>query len=219
VDAAQRRVSDELDTATKLTDRRARIITGPELRAPPFAAAGAGARAGKCWTTARGDDAMRNLLLGGRAGKESPAYASPEAATPTCGTAQLTGPRSGSRIWRLGDGFADSRPAVAGRDGGWYKVRVMDGPQLPGKPAVDPAVAEVEHASLRYGIGYGHDQWGRSLAARNGDEPMPVRSARSRRGLQSARVRSGPDQWPGRRSGLTGSGQPATRSWIGRRRA
>jgi hypothetical protein len=34
VDLAQRRVSDELDTATQRLIDEARIITGPDLRAP-----------------------------------------------------------------------------------------------------------------------------------------------------------------------------------------
>ena len=77
MDAAQHRLSDELDTATQRLIDDARIMTISDLRAPSLLPG---------WTRghvlshlARGADAMRNLLRGARAGQDRPAYASPEA--------------------------------------------------------------------------------------------------------------------------------------------
>ena len=77
MDAAQRRLNDELDTATQRLIDEARMMASSDLRAPSLLPGWS--RAHVLSHLARGADAMRNLLTGARAGQDRPAYASPQA--------------------------------------------------------------------------------------------------------------------------------------------
>src|SRR5215471_20227264 len=79
MDAAQRQLSDQIDHATQRLLGTARVIAEPDLRAPSLLPGWS--RAHILAHLARGADAMRNLLVGARAGQDRPAYASPQART------------------------------------------------------------------------------------------------------------------------------------------
>src|SRR5580704_11831067 len=63
--------------ATQRLIDEARLLAGPDLRAPSLLPGWS--RAHVLAHLARGADAMRNLLVGARAGQDRPAYASAEA--------------------------------------------------------------------------------------------------------------------------------------------
>ena len=74
MDAAQRKLSDQIDLATQRLLGTARVITEPDLRTPSLLPGWT--RAHVLAHLARGADAMRNLLVGARDGQDRPAYAS-----------------------------------------------------------------------------------------------------------------------------------------------
>jgi maleylpyruvate isomerase len=212
VDVAQRRVSDELDAATQRLIDEARIITGPDLRAPSLLPGWS--RAHVLAHLARGADAMRNLLIGARAGQDRPAYASPTARAADIDRSAAAGAKE------LLEDLADSAMAlrtVARQlpDEAWrYQLHVLDGPRFPASQLLTRRLAEVELHHCDLGIGYGHDRWSSVFAAMELGEPM--RSQRAERlgysQPESVRARSiAPKIAPYR------PGQPLPGSWIGRR--
>ena len=66
MDAAQRQLTDELDTATQRLIDEARLMTGADLQAPSLLPGWS--RAHVVAHLARDADAMRSLLIGARAG-------------------------------------------------------------------------------------------------------------------------------------------------------
>jgi maleylpyruvate isomerase len=213
VDVAQHRVSDELDTATQRLIDEARIITGPDLRAPSLLPGWS--RAHVLAHLARGADAMRNLLIGARAGQDRPAYASAGARAADIDVSAAAGARE------LVEDLAASAMAlrtVARQlpDEAWrYELRVLEGSRFPASQLLTRRLAEVELHHCDLGIGYGHDQWSAAFAAMELDEPM--RSQRTERlgysQPESVRARSMARKIPPYRPG-----QPLPGSWIGRRR-
>ena len=214
MDVAQRRVSDELDTATQRLIDEARIVTGPGLRAPSLLPGWS--RAHVLAHLARGADAMRNLLIGARAGRDRAAYASPGARAADIDTSAAAGAKE------LLEDLADSAMAlrtVARQlpDEAWrYQLRVLDGARFPASQLLTRRLAEVELHHCDLGIGYGHDQWSAVFAAMELDEPM--RSQRAERlgysQPESVRARSMARTIPPYRPG-----RPLPGSWIGRPRA
>ena len=77
MDAVQRQLSDQLDQATQSLLGTAREISDSELRQPSLLPGWT--RAHVLAHLARGADAMRNLLVGARAGQDRPAYLSAQA--------------------------------------------------------------------------------------------------------------------------------------------
>jgi len=214
VDVAQRRVSDQLDAATQRLIDEARIMTGPDLRArsllPDWS------RAHVLAHLARGADAMRNLLIGARAGQDRAAYASPEARAADIDRSAAAGAKD------LLEDLADSAMAlrtVARQlpDEAWsYQLRVLNGTRFPASQLLTRRLAEVELHHCDLGIGYGHDQWSAVFAAMELDEPM--RSQRAERlgysQPESVRAKSMARTIPPYRPG-----RPLPGSWIGRRQA
>jgi maleylpyruvate isomerase len=213
VDVAQRRVSDELDAATQRLIDEARIITGPDLRAPSLLPGWS--RAHVLAHLARGADAMRHLLIGARGGQDRAAYASPRARAADIDRSAAAGARE------LLEDLADSAMAlrtVARQlpDEAWrYQLRVLDSARFPASQLLTRRLAEVELHHCDLGIGYGHDQWSTVFAAMELDEPM--RSQRAERlgysQPESVRARSMARTIPPYRPG-----QPLPGSWIGRPR-
>jgi maleylpyruvate isomerase len=214
VDAAQRQLNDELDMATQRLVDEARIMTRSDLQAPSLLPGWS--RAHVLSHLARGADAMRNLLIGARAGRDRPAYASPQARNADIDTsaaaeakdlvADLAGSAMALRT------VARQLPDIAWR----YQVRILDSPRFPASQLLARRLAEVELHHCDLGIGYGHDQWSAVFATMELDEPM--RSQRTQRlsylQPQSVRARSGT-----RKIAPYQAGQPLPGSWIGRRRA
>ena len=205
---------DELDTATQRLIDDARIMTELDLRAPSLLPGWS--RAHILAHLARGADAMRNLLVGARAGQDRPAYASPQARNADIDSSAAAGAKE------LVDDLASSAMALRTvalqlPDKAWrYQVRVLDSPRFPADQLLTRRLAEVELHHCDLGIGYGHDQWSAFYAAMELDEPM--RSQRAERlgysQPESVRARSMARKMPPYRPGQSLPG-----SWIGRRRA
>ena len=207
-------MSDELDAATQRLIDEARIITEPDLRAPSLLPGWS--RAHVLAHLARGADAMRNLLIGARAGQDRPAYASSKAREADIDRS------AAARAKELVEDLADSAMAlrtVARQlpDEAWrYPLHVLDSARFPASQLLTRRLAEVELHHCDLGIGYGHDQWSAFYAAMELDEPM--RSQRAERlgysQPESVRARSMARKMPPYRPGQSLPG-----SWIGRRRA
>ena len=214
MDVAQRRVSDELDAATQRLIDEARIITGPGLRAPSLLPGWS--RAHVLAHLARGADAMRNLLIGARAGRDRAAYASSGARAADIDTTAAAGAKE------LLEDLADSAMAlrtVARQlpDEAWrYQLRVLDGARFPASQLLTRRLAEVELHHCDLGIGYGHDQWSAVFAAMELDEPM--RSQRAER-LGYSQPESGRATGRGRTSAPDRPRPPRPPTGVGRPRA
>ena len=214
MDAAQRRLNDELDTATQRLIDEARIMTTSDLQAPSLLPGWS--RAHVLSHLARGADAMRNLLAGARAGRDRPAYASPQARDADIDTGAAAGARE------LVDDLVGSAMAlrtVARQlpDIAWrYRVQMPDSPRFPASQLLARRLAEVELHHCDLGIGYGHDQWSAVFATMELDEPL--RSQRTQR-LSYVQPESVRDRSMARKMAPYRAGQPLPGSWIGRRRA
>jgi maleylpyruvate isomerase len=169
-------------------------MTEPDLRAPSLLPGWS--RAYILAHLARGADAMRNLLVGARAGQDRPAYASPRPAPPTSPTAQLPAPKE------LMEGLAGSAMALRTvalqlPDQAWrYQVRMPGSPRFPASQLLTRRLAEVELHHCDLGIG---------TATTNGPPYLPRWNSGSRCGPSapsgsaiSSPSRSGPNRWPGR---------------------
>lgn len=213
MDAAQCRLNDELDLATQRLIDDARLLTEADLRAPSLLPGWS--RAHVVAHLARGADAMRNLLVGARAGQDRPAYARPQARHADIDRSAAAG------AGELADDLAGSAMAfrtVARQlpDPAWrYQVRVLDSPRFPASQLLIRRLAEVELHHCDLGIGYGHDQWSPAFAATELDEPMRSQRAERRgyRQPESVRARSAARKAPPYRPG-----QPLPGSWISGRR-
>jgi maleylpyruvate isomerase len=214
VDAAQRRLNDELDTAMQRLIDEARIMTGSDLRAPSLLPGWS--RAHVLSHLARGADAMRNVLVGARAGQDRPAYASPEVRHADVDRS------AAAEAKELVDDLVSSAMALRTvvrqlPDTAWrYQVRMLDSPRFPATQLLARRLAEVELHHCDLGIGYGHDQWSAVFGTMELDEPM--RSQRTERlgyiQPESVRARSMARKVPPYRAG-----RPLPGSWIGRQRA
>jgi maleylpyruvate isomerase len=214
VDAAQHRLNDVLDTATQRLIDEARMMAGPDLRAPSLLPGWS--RAHVLAHLARGADAMRNLLMGARAGQDRAAYASAEARNADIHKSAAAGAKE------LADDLAGSAMAlrtVARQlpDEAWrYQVRVLDSPPFQASQLLIRRLAEVELHHCDLGIGYGHEQWPAVFAAMELDEPMRSQRVQRLGYIQPGSVRASsmarttPPYRPGR---------PLPGSWIGGRRA
>jgi maleylpyruvate isomerase len=214
VDAAQRQVLDELDTATQRPIDDARIMTEPDLRAPSLLPGWS--RAYILAHLARGADAMRNLLIGARAGQDRPAYASPRPAPPTSPTAQLPAPKE------LMEGLAGSAMALRTvalqlPDQAWrYQVRMPGSPRFPASQLLTRRLAEVELHHCDLGIGYSHDQWSAVFTTMELGEPLRSQRAERLSYIQPESVRA---QSMARKIPPYKPSQPLPGSWIGRHQA
>ena len=170
MDAAQRELINELDTATQRLIDEARLMTGPDLRAPSLLPGWS--RAHVLAHLARDADAMRNLLVGARDGQDRLAYASPEARNADIGTSAAAG------ATELVDDLVSSAMAlrtVARQlpDAAWrYQVQVLGSPRFPASQLLTRRLAEVELHHCDLGIGYGHHHWPAVFATMELSEPL-----------------------------------------------
>jgi len=214
VDAALRQLNDELDTATQRLIDEARLMTGSDLRAPSLLPGWS--RAHVLAHLARDADAMRNLLIGARAGQDRLAYASPEARNADIDNS------AAAEAKELVDDMASSAMALRAvalqlPDKAWrYQVRLLESPRFPASQLLTRRLAEVELHHCDLGIGYSHHQWSAVFATMELDEPL--RSQRAERlgyvQPESVRARSMARTIPPYRPG-----RPLPGSWIGRPRA
>jgi maleylpyruvate isomerase len=214
VDAAQRQLTDELDTATQRLIDEARLMTGPDLRAPSLLPGWS--RAHVLAHLARDADAMRNLLIGARTGQDLPAYASIEVRNAGIDASAAAGPAE------LADDLASSAMAlrtVARQlpEAAWrYQVQVLDSPRFPASQLLTRRLAEVELHHCDLGIGYSHHEWSAVFATMELGEPLRSQRAERLGYRQPESVRANsmarkiPPYQPSR---------PLPGSWIGRRPA
>jgi maleylpyruvate isomerase len=212
VEAAQRRLSDDLDTATQRLIDEARLLSGADLRAPSLLPGWS--RGHVLAHLARGADATRSLLAGARAGQHRPAYASyadRDAAIDRSAAA---------RAEDLLDDLAGSAMALRTvvrhlPDPAWrYQVQGLGGGPFPASQLLIRRLAEVELHHCDLGIGYGPGQWLASFREMDLDEPMRGQRAGrlGYRQAESVRARSMAREIPPYRPG-----RPLPGSWLGRR--
>jgi maleylpyruvate isomerase len=170
MDAAQRQLSDQIDHATQRLLGTARVIAEPDLRAPSLLPGWT--RAHVLAHLARGADAMRNLLVGARAGQDRPAYLSAQAR----GADIEHG--AGLAAKELMADLADS--AMAFRtiskqlpgDAWRFPVRVLGSQRFPAAQLLTRRLVEVELHHCDLGAGYGPGDWPATFAAMELAEPM-----------------------------------------------
>jgi maleylpyruvate isomerase len=212
MDAALRRLSDELDAATQRLLDEARLLTRSDLKAPSLLPDWS--RAHVLAHLARSADAMRNLLAGARAGQDRPGYASPQAREADIEVGAAAEAKD------LADDLAASAMAfrtVARQlpDQAWdYRVLMPDGMRLPARALLTWRLAEVELHHCDLGIGYGYEQWGAAFAEMELGEPL--RSRRAER-VDYAPTESVRDRSKARKVPPYRPSQPLPGSWIGRR--
>jgi maleylpyruvate isomerase len=170
MDAAQRQLSDQIDHATQRLLGTARVMATPDLRAPSLLPG---------WTRghvlahlARGADAMRNLLVGARAGEDRPAYLSAEA------RAADIEHGAGLEAKELVTDLADSAMALRTiskqlPDDAWqFPVLILDSQRFPAEQLLTRRLVEVELHHCDLGAGYGPADWPAAFATMELDEPM-----------------------------------------------
>ncbi len=170
VDAAQRHLSDQIDHATQRLLGAARIITGPDLRQPSLLPGWT--RAHVLAHLARGADAMRNLLIGARSGRERPAYVSAKARA-----ADIEDSARQDAKELMAD-LADSAMAFRAiarqlPDDAWrFPVRILDSAPFPAAQLLTRRLVEVELHHCDLGTGYGPADWPAAFATMELAEPM-----------------------------------------------
>lgn len=210
MDAAQRRLSDDLDAATQRLIDDARIIPAPDLRKPSLLPGWS--RAHVLAHLARNADAMRNILIAARAGRQRPAYASAEAREADIG--QSAGAEAKVLVADLADTAMALRTVMRELpDEAWrFGVRILDSTTFPASDLLVRRLAEVELHHCDLGIGYGPGQWSQLYAELDLDEPMRSQRA-DRLGFiqpESVRATSAARKIPPYRAGppLPGIGRP-----------
>jgi maleylpyruvate isomerase len=170
-------MSDELDAATQRLIDEARIITGPDLRAPSLLPGWT--RAHVLTHLARGADAMRNLLVGARAGQDRPAYLSAQARSADIERGASLGAKE------LMADLADSAMAFRSvsrqlpGDAWRFPVRILGSAPFPAAELLIRRLVEVELHHCDLGTGYGPADWPAAFASTRLAEPM--RSQRQER--------------------------------------
>jgi maleylpyruvate isomerase len=211
MDIALRELSDRIDQATQRLLDQARVITEPDLRAPSLLPG---------WTRARvlahvalGADAMRNLLIGVRAGQDRSGHATAEAHE--AGHEHSAAQRPEQLMADLADSAMALR-TVARRlpaDQWQVAVRVPGLPPFPAAELLTRRLVEVELHHCDLGAGYGPADWPAAFAAM--DLPEPMRSWREDRLGYPAEPQ--PPLTPPRAPAPWNPGRPLPGSWIGKR--
>jgi maleylpyruvate isomerase len=181
MDAAQHRLSDQIDHATQRLLGTARVIAEPDLREPSLLPGWT--RAHVLAHLARGADAMRNLLVGARAGQDRPAYDSEQARA--AGIEHGAGRPAKELVTDLADSAMALRTISRQLpDAAWdFPVRILDSAQFPAGQLLTRRLVEVELHHCDLGTGYGPADWPATFAAMELAEPM-----RSQRGERVERA-------------------------------
>jgi maleylpyruvate isomerase len=170
MDAAQRRLSDQIDDATQRLLGTARVIAEPDLRAPALLPGWT--RAHVLAHVARSADAMRNLLIGARSGQDRPAYVSQQAREAdiehgaTLAAKELMADLASSAM-----AFRTITRQLP--DDAWqYQVRILDSARFPAAQLLTRRLVEVELHHCDLGTGYGPADWPAAFATMELAEPM-----------------------------------------------
>jgi maleylpyruvate isomerase len=194
VDTALRQLSDQLDDATQRLLSSARVIAEPDLRAPSLLPGWS--RAHVLAHLARNADALRNLLIGARAGQDRPAYASQEARAADI-ERSARAPAKELTADLAAAAMALRTVIRQLPDATWQvPVRILDSAPFPAAEVLTRRLVEVELHHGDLGTGYGPASWPVAFAAMDLGEPM-----RSWRQDRLARETSS--------DGATGTGRPS----------
>jgi maleylpyruvate isomerase len=177
MDAVQRELSDQVDSATQRLLDDARTLSEADLRAPSLLPGWT--RAHVLAHVARNADAMRNLLVGARSGQAGQAYASAQARE--AGIEQGAGQSAADLMADLADSAMALR-AVARQlpDEAWqFQVQTLDSAPFPAAGLLTRRLVEVELHHCDLGSGYGPADWPAAFAVT--DLPEPMRSQRQDR--------------------------------------
>ena len=170
MDAAQRQLNDQIDSATQRLLDAARVIAEPDLRAPSLLPGWT--RAHVLAHLARGADAMRNLLIGARSGQDRPAYVNAEARA--ADIEHGAGMSAKELMADLADSAMAFRTVVRQLpDAAWQvPVRVLDSAPFPAAQLLTRRLVEVELHHCDLGIGYCRADWPSAFAAMELAEPL-----------------------------------------------
>jgi maleylpyruvate isomerase len=170
MDAAQRQLSDQVDHATQRLLGAARVIADADLRAPSLLPGWT--RAHVLAHLARGADAMRNLLIGARAGQDRPGYVSEAAREADIENgARLTAKELAADL--AGSAMAFRTIARQLPDDAWqFRVRIAGSAQFPAAQLLARRLVEVELHHCDLGTGYGPGDWPAAFATMELAEPM-----------------------------------------------
>jgi maleylpyruvate isomerase len=170
VDAAQRRLCDQIDDATQRLLGTARVIAEPDLRQPSLLPGWT--RAHVLAHLARGADAMRTILIGARSGEDRPAYASAEAREADI---ERTAAQQAKEL--MAD-VADSSMALRTidrqlPDRAWaHPVRILGSAPFPAGQLLTRRLVEVELHHCDLAAGYSPADWPAAFASMELAEPM-----------------------------------------------
>jgi maleylpyruvate isomerase len=170
VDAALRQLNDQLDQATQRVLDAARVLPEADLREPSLLPGWT--RAHVVAHLARNADAMRNLLIGARAGQHRLAYASAQAREADIETGAARSSRD--LLTDLADSAMALRTVIRQLPGeAWvFPVRMLDSEPFPAALLLTRRLAEVELHHCDLGIGYDAARWPSSFAQMPLPEPM-----------------------------------------------
>ena len=170
MDAAQRRLCDQIDDATQRLLGTARVIAEPDLRQPSLLPGWT--RAHVLAHLARGADAMRTILIGARSGEDRPAYASAEAREADI---ERTAAQQAKEL--MAD-VADSSMALRTidrqlPDRAWaHPVRILGSAPFPAGQLLTRRLVEVELHHCDLAAGYSPADWPAAFASMELAEPM-----------------------------------------------
>jgi len=170
VDAAQRRLYDQIDDATQRLLGTARVIAEPDLRQPSLLPGWT--RAHVLAHLARGADAMRTILIGARTGEDRPAYASAEAREADI---ERTAAQQAKEL--VAD-VADSSMALRTiarqlPDRAWaHSVRILGSAPFPAGQLLTRRLVEVELHHCDLAAGYNPADWPAAFVSMRLAEPM-----------------------------------------------
>jgi|SRR5450755_2163367 maleylpyruvate isomerase len=170
MDAVQRQLNDQVDDATQRLLDTARVIAEPGLRQPSLLPGWT--RAHVLGHLARSADAMRNLLIGARAGEDRLGYPSAEARA--AGIAESAALEAKDLMADLA-GSAMAFRAIARQltEEHWqYPVRILDSASFPATQLLTRRLVEVELHHCDLGAGYSPADWPAAFAAMDLAEPM-----------------------------------------------
>ena len=214
MDAVQRQLSDQIDQATQRVLDAARVITEPDLRAPSLLPGWS--RAHVLAHLARGADAMRQMLIGVRSGRDDPGYPSAEARD--AGIELSAGQTAGELMTDLADSAMALRTVARQLPAGRWQapVQVLGSAPFPAAQLLTRRLVEVELHHCDLGIGYGPERWPAAFAALELTEPM--RSQREDRLGYLAEAQTAQPLRPPRPVPPYRPNQPLPGSWIGTKR-
>jgi maleylpyruvate isomerase len=184
MDAAQRQLNDQIDNATQRLLGAARVIAEPDLRVPSLLPGWT--RAHVLAHLARSADAMRNLLIGARAGQDRAAYVSGQARE--AGIENGAGLKANELMADLADSAMAFRTIIRQLpDDAWqFPVQILGSAQFPAAQLLTRRLVEVELHHCDLGTGYGPDDWPAAFATMELAEPMQSQRQDRRTRLRQA---------------------------------